>query len=281
MGGRWRDAARAVAMLGLLAAAAPALAQAPVIEVVNSHPAIDANLTGRDSFYLQYRIETQEPVRVGVEAYARGVKLPVGNSGQNRFAAGAHTGTAFFFLQQKEPAQVDEIRLPIWRETTHWQQPPDWVASVPVALLHLPSSPRSQAPLPDWVNAWNKEREMQRQAAMQAAQAKAAAEESWVENLLLRAFLIVIVFVLPLAALVLPVWAMWTWERPYKRHAQIVCAVFLVKVGTVVWDVARDPTSHNLWPLEMMMWTVPLLLYLGGVWLWRRSAIRRAAAAQA
>jgi hypothetical protein len=73
---------------------------------------------------------------------------------------------------------------------------------------------------------------------------------------------------------------MWTWEHPYKRHAQIVCAVFLAKVGTVVWDVARDPTSHNLRPLEMMMWTVPLLADLGGVWLWRRSAIRRAAAPQ-
>ena len=276
----WRESGCA-AILGLLlyGAAASAWSQAPVVSVLNTHPAPDANLTGRDSFYLQYRIETNEKVRVGIEAYARGAKLPIGNSGQNHFEAGTHSGTAFFFVSQKEPVQVDEIRLPIWRETTHWQQPPDWVASVPVALLHLPGTPRSQAPLPDWVNAWIKDREMQRQAAGQAAQAKAAAEETWVENLLLRAFLIVIVFVLPLAALVLPVWAVWTWERPWKTHALIVCAVFLVKVGTVVWDVARDPTSHNLWPLEMMMWIVPLLLYLGGVWLWRRSSLKRAAPA--
>lgn len=270
-------AARCFGLMLSLAAALPALAQAPVISVLDTHPAIDANLTGRDSFYLRYRIAAQEPVRVGVEAYARGVKLPVGNSGQNHFAAGTHTGAAFFFVQQQEPVQVDEIRLPIWRESTHWQQPPDWVVSVPVSLLHLPGSPRSRAPLPDWVNAWNKEREMQRQAAMRAAQAKAAAQESWVEDLLLRGFLIVIVFVLPLAALVLPAWAAWAWERPYRIHALAVCAIFVGKLGTLVFDVARDPTSHNLWPLELMMWTVPLLAYLGGVWLWRRAALRRAA----
>ncbi len=278
----WRESGYA-AILGLLlhGVAAPAWSQAPVVSVLNTHPAPDANLTGRDSFYLQYRIETPEKVRVGIEAYSRGAKLAVGNSGQNHFEPGTHTGAAFLFVSQKEPVQVDEIRLPIWRESTHWQQPPDWVASVPVALLHLPSSPRSQAPLPDWVNAWNKDREMRRQAAVQAAQANAAASESWVENLLLRGFLIVIIFVLPLAALALPIWAAWTWERPFRTHALIACAIFVVKVGTVMFDVARDPTSHNLWPLEMMMWTVPLLAYLGGVWLWRRSALRRAASARA
>lgn len=277
---RWL-AQGAAGMLGALLMAAPTLApaQAPVVSVLNTHPAPDANLAGRDSFYLQYRIETPEKVRVGIEAYARGAKLPIGNSGQNHFDAGTHSGTAFFFVSQKEPVRVDEIRLPIWRETTHWQQPPDWVVSVPVALLHLPASPRSQAPLPEWVNAWNKEREMRRQSAARAAQAKAAAEETWVENLLLRAFLIVIVFVLPLAALALPAWAAWKWERPWRTHALIACAIVLVKAGSVIFDVARDPTSHNLWPLEMALWIVPLLAYLGAVWLWRRTSLKRAAEA--
>lgn len=77
--------------------------------------------------------------------------------------------------------------------------------------------------------------------------------------------------------LALPVWAMWKWERPWKLHAQIACAIYVAKAATVIFGVSRDPTSHNLWPLEMALWIVPLLLYLGGVWLWRRSALKRAA----
>ena len=30
----------------------------------------------------------------------------------------------------------------------------------------------------------------------------------------------------------------------------------------VAWDVTRDRTSHNLWPLEVIFWMVPTVLML-------------------
>ena len=38
----------------------------------------------------------------------------------------------------------------------------------------------------------------------------------------------------------------------------------------IAWDVARDRTSHNLWPFELVMWGALTLVLFGGFLLARR-----------
>ena len=46
----------------------------------------------------------------------------------------------------------------------------------------------------------------------------------------------------------------------------------------IAWDVTRDPTSHNLWPFELVMWGIASLGLLGMILLARLIAGGRVSA---
>jgi hypothetical protein len=43
------------------------------------------------------------------------------------------------------------------------------------------------------------------------------------------------------------------WRGLWRGAAATIVAVMAFVVLRIVFDVARDPTSHNLWPFEILM----------------------------
>lgn len=56
-----------------------------------------------------------------------------------------------------------------------------------------------------------------------------------------------------------------------QRIAALVPSVgLLIAVLIIVIGVASDPTAHNLWPLELLLWIGGGLLYFAGLTLFRK-----------
>jgi hypothetical protein len=55
------------------------------------------------------------------------------------------------------------------------------------------------------------------------------------------------------ASVAAPLWGLWKWRGGWRVLAATPLALMSFIVGRIVVDVARDPTSHNLWPFEILM----------------------------
>jgi len=50
-----------------------------------------------------------------------------------------------------------------------------------------------------------------------------------------------------------PAWGIWHWRGGWRVAAAIPAAIMAFVVLRIVWDGFLDPTSHNLWPFEILM----------------------------
>jgi hypothetical protein len=57
---------------------------------------------------------------------------------------------------------------------------------------------------------------------------------------------------LVLACVGAPIWALWKWRGWWRLAAVLPFAIMAFVVGRIVVETARDPTSHNLWPFEIL-----------------------------
>jgi hypothetical protein len=66
-----------------------------------------------------------------------------------------------------------------------------------------------------------------------------------------------------IAGIAVPLWSVWKWRGAWRIAAAVpACAVLFVVLRIVV-DTARDPTSHNLWPFELLQVGIVALLIVG------------------
>jgi hypothetical protein len=74
-----------------------------------------------------------------------------------------------------------------------------------------------------------------------------------------------------LAALAAPYIAVMRWHGLWRGLALLPAAALAFVAFRIVIDTSADPTSHNLWPLELAFCGVPGLLFLAVLWLVRRA----------
>ena len=72
-----------------------------------------------------------------------------------------------------------------------------------------------------------------------------------------------------LAALAAPFVALWRWRGRWRGGAMLALVAWVVKIALVLRDLAADPTSHNLWPLELAMFALGPGLWLLILWIAR------------
>ncbi len=61
-----------------------------------------------------------------------------------------------------------------------------------------------------------------------------------------------------------PLWALWRWRGAWRIVPAVGAACMVFIVLRIVVGVWRDPTSHNLWPLEIV-WTGGIVAFAIGV----------------
>lgn len=263
----------------LLLAAASAMSalgrpqQPPHVRVLATDPEPPHAIVGKNAtFYIRYRVDAEEPVVVSIEAYDRGQRLSTGNSGLSGIPAGGGTNVSFFFLLSGRRQEVDQVRLLL--QTTGRPQR-RWTFSVPVALTFDPAASGTTPAVPPWVTTWRKEQEAAMQANASAAGGRTPGRPGAALGVTLLLGLLALG--LPLASIALPIWAIRRWQGRWRVLALVPVGVIALKLLSVLAGVARDPTSHTLWPLEIALWEIPGLGFLGLAWLARRAALARAA----
>ena len=73
-----------------------------------------------------------------------------------------------------------------------------------------------------------------------------------------------------IAGFAAPVWALWKWQGGWRVAAAVPAVLMVFVVLRIIWGVSRDPTSHNLWPFEILIYGAVSLVIMGALLIARR-----------
>lgn len=230
-------------MLLGLTGAGPASA-ATTVEVLDTYPSGNSVTLGRNErFRLRLAYSTDTPAGIWIAPYYRGKRVNAGTSPSSRHSGQGETIAWFFFMEPG--AQVDEIRITAGD---------GGVASTPVVATHrvrvfgAGAQTAAEAP-PPWVSDLEAHA---RAAQRQAIQAQRNQPPSSGDFIFITGFMLA-VLVLGVGGLVAPAYQFARWRGGWRVAAAVPLAVVGFVVLRIVFDVMRDPTSHNLWPFEVLM----------------------------
>lgn len=252
---------RAWVWLPVLLAWLPAGVRAKTtVRVVETWPAGDTVTLGRQqNFYLRLAYTTDEPAHLWIEPYFHGERVDAGTHPSPSYSG---SGEAFgWFFLVKPGAEVDEVRILAGDGSpggTHL------VASYPVDVAG------SDAPVaatePDWVVRMKQRAEV----AQRQAYAEAMNQPMSAGDVALFSGFMLLMLVVGLLAFVAPAWAVWRWQGGWRLAAAVPLAVMAFVVLRIVLGALVDPTSHNLWPFEVLQAGVPCVLAIGAMFVVRR-----------
>lgn len=64
-------------------------------------------------------------------------------------------------------------------------------------------------------------------------------------------------------AILLDILLIRRWRRWWRGAACVPIAALVVWAAVIVVGIIRNPTSHNLWPMELILWGAAALAVLG------------------
>jgi hypothetical protein len=243
-----------------------AASAAPVVRVLETYPAGQSiTLPSNQDFYLRLAYESEQPIGIWLSPYYQGKEVRAGTSPSTRYS-GKGEALGWFFLH--EPGQrVDEIRI----------RAGDGGYGMPVVATYRvdiaggsqpkmdPKSPWAPTE-PKWLEYMREESKRQISAQMNASQPNAGAAAYG----LLGGFML-IVSGLGLGGIVVPIWAMRRWTGAWRLAAAVPLGVLGFVILRIAVDTNADPTSHNLWPFEILQVALGSLLFIGLLGLARRT----------
>lgn len=256
-----RDGLLIVAALiswGATAGASQAEVRATV--VATDPPGSEITLGRDEPLFVRIEYSADEPVSIWARPYFEGKQLTRYKSNASFRHSG--TGHALGWFSLDEAARVDEIRIRVGGGTPYRE----WEAgSYPVMVTGtgLPAAARAKA-------AWTEEllraeSARQRQDYERRMNEPVTAGEQW----FMSGFMLVVLALL-LGGIALPAWAVWRWRGRWRALAALPALLMAFVVLRIVLDTARDPTSHNLWPFEILMFGAASLAIMGALFVARR-----------
>jgi hypothetical protein len=215
------------------------------VQVLETFPSGATVTLGRnEQFYLHLHYETDRPAHIWARPYFQGREINAGSNPSQVYPAGSGEALGWFFLF--DPGQqVDEVRISAGDGSSGGTSV---VATWPVRVTQGDRPAAGTTSSPAWVT---------RLKARDAAADRAAYEKAMNtppspgEMLLLNGFMLA---VLGLGALgiVAPAWGLWRWRGGWRLAAALPAAAIAFVVLRLIVDLAGDPTSHNLWPFEIL-----------------------------
>ncbi len=74
---------------------------------------------------------------------------------------------------------------------------------------------------------------------------------------------------------VLEIKTLQRWKGGWRALAAFPVVVLTAVVLNIVIGILRDPTAHNLWPFEIVLWSAGGLVFLGLLHLLRRFVTKK------
>jgi hypothetical protein len=212
-------------------------------KVVATQPSTNATLGHGQSFYVRIEYSTDEPISLWARPFLDGKEVKRAMS--NASSAYLGSGEALGWFELIDAGAVDEIRIKAGGGKPYRE----WVlASQPVQLRWTSTSavvePRA---------AWVDELIAAETARMHEDAQRRASEPVSVGGAVLVSGFMLFMLALLVAGIGIPLWSVWKWRGGWKIAAAIPAAVIAFVVLRILVDTARDPTSHNLWPFEIII----------------------------
>jgi hypothetical protein len=237
---------------------------APEVRVLETYPAGQSvTLAKNQTFYLRLAYDSDESIGIWIEPFYRGKQVLSGMSPSIRYT-GKGEALAWFFLQEPS-ARVDEIRI----EAGNGGYNMPVVATYRVDVTQGTALSNANSPWaptePRWVSTMREANNKQIEAQMNASQEDVGAGEA----AFLGGFMLA-VGGLSLAGLACPLVALWRWRGGWKLAAAVPAGIVGFVILRIVVDTSADPTSHNLWPFEVLLAALASLAVIGVLALTRR-----------
>ncbi|CAM2881079.1 Uncharacterised protein [Legionella steigerwaltii] len=229
----------------LLDAVAPSAHAATTVQVVSTYPSSNVvTLGNKQNFYLHLYYQSDHPTRIWVKPYFHGEVVNAGSNPSRVYPAGSGEALGWFFLF-KPGTQVDEVRISAGDGSFGGTSV---VATYPVQVTGG-NQPTTSQGNPDWVT---------RLDAIDTAVQKADYERRMNTPLSIGDKIMFSGFMLGILALgalgiAMPAWGLWRWRDGWRIAAAVPMALMVFVVLRLFIDVSVDPTSHNLWPFEILL----------------------------
>jgi hypothetical protein len=235
----------ALATLAVLWLCGASVAQTPpTVRVLETYPAGDAVALARNqNFYLRMAYASDHPIKIWAEPYFHGVQALAG-SNPSRTYTGSGEALGWFFLMDAD-AQVDEVRI---RAGDGSPSGTHEVARYAVDVQGGATA-ASDADKPDWVTNLSA---LDAQAQRADYEKRMNTPPSSGDAALFGGFML-FMLVLGISGFAAPVWGLWRWRGGWRLAAALPTTLMAFVVLRIVAGTSIDPTSHNLWPFEILI----------------------------
>ncbi len=234
-------------------------AQAEVrVSVVATDPPAEATLGRDETFYVRIEFASDEPISIWARPFFKGKQV---SAKSNASFPHSGSGYALGWFSLNGPLEVDEVRIIVGSRSRG-----EFIAArYPVKIIGSGATPEARTTEP-WVDEMRREEQI---AQKQAYEKRMNEPISFGSQILMSGFMLLMLGAL-IAGFAAPAWALWKWQGGWRVAAAVPVVLMAFVVLRIVWGTSRDPTSHNLWPFEILIFGVISLAIMGALVIARR-----------
>ena len=225
----------------------------PVVRVVATDPPAEATLGRDETFYVRIEYNTDQPISIWARPYFQGKPLQKAKSNPSYPYTGQGHALGWFSLDAAD--SVDEVRIKLGggRPFREWD-----ALSFTVRLTGT-GQPVAQRVRAEWVSALRAEEEERYRRERE----KRTNEPPQLGSAVLTSAFMLGMLAFGVGGFIAPFWAIRRWRGLWRIAAVVPVIVLAFVVARIIVDTARDPTSHNLWPIEIVIWGGASLAAMG------------------
>jgi hypothetical protein len=240
---RHRGAAVKLLIAAFLALACVAARAEVRAQIAGTDPASPAVLARDQPFHVRIDYADADGHHFWAKPYFRGEPVQRVKFNASIRYAGSGTALGWFSLDQAD--SVDEVRIVAGggRPFREFE-----VSRLRVDIRGT-GVPGQGEPRAEWVDSLQRESEAQRRRDMAEEMARPA---SVADSFIGTGFMLAVLGLL-VGGVAAPVWAVRRWQGGWRFAAALPLVAIGFVAARIIVDTARDPTSHNLWPFEILM----------------------------
>ena len=232
-----------VLLAALLSVSASAHAETTA-QVVETDPGgASITLARNESLYVRIAYTSDKTVSIWARPFFRGTEVPAKS---NASVPHMGNGQALGWFEPLQPGDIDEVRILAGDGSPAGTR---IVSRYPIKVTTSsePAPPRARA---EWVETLSRDEETVRREAYERRMREPVTSK---DSLFMSGFMLTMLGLL-VAGFAWPAWGVWKWRGGWRLAAALPIAAMAFVVLRIVIDTARDATSHNLWPFEIIMW---------------------------
>jgi len=230
------------------------------VQIVATDPAGEGALGRDEPFYLRIKFALDQPLKIWAHPYYQDKPVPGARTNPSLPHTGGGYALGWFSLNGA--GVVDQVRIKLGGGKPYRE----WYAETYPVKVTGTGQPAAQRTRSAWVGemlAVEQERHRTESTRRMNQPASTSARAvTWGLMLVVLGLLVV--------GTGGPLWAVWKWRGAWRAAATVPAVIMAFVIMRILIDTAIDPTSHNLWPFEILMWGSASAVAIGALALVKR-----------